>query len=130
MPPGKPETSTRNRFVVLVDAGYLLSQSVQALSSMKSKARKDVTIDDPPDRVSMITSNVAAALGDDVNLLRAYWYDGVFGRMSNEQEALALLPGVQLRQGLVTRSGMQKDIDSKMLVDLMELSTSCSTSHH
>ncbi|MCC2627680.1 MAG: uncharacterized protein K0S14_1330, partial [Thermomicrobiales bacterium] len=85
---------------------------------------------DPPDRVSMITSNVAAALGDDVNLLRAYWYDGVFGRMSNEQEALALLPGVQLRQGLVTRSGMQKDIDSKMLVDLMELSTSCSTSHH
>lgn len=35
-----------NRFVVFVDAGYLLSQSVQALSHSKSKSRKDVTIID------------------------------------------------------------------------------------
>lgn len=35
-----------NRFVVFVDAGYLLSQSVQALSHSQSKSRKDVTIID------------------------------------------------------------------------------------
>lgn len=111
-----------NRFAVLVDAGYLLSQSVQALSEMKSKARKDVEISDPQGLVSMIISNAAAAL-ENQNLLRVYWYDGVFGRMSAEQESLALLPDVQLRQGIVNRSGVQKGIDSKMMADLIELST-------
>lgn len=111
-----------NRFAVLVDAGYLLSQSVQALSDMKSKFRKDVEISDPQGLISMITSNAAAVLGNQ-NLLRVYWYDGVFGRMSAEQEAIALLPDVQLRQGIVNRSGIQKGIDSKMMVDLIELST-------
>lgn len=111
-----------NRFVVLVDAGYLLSQSVQALSDMKSKARKDVAIKDPSGLVSMIVSKAATTLGNQ-DLLRVYWYDGVFGRMSSEQEALALLPDVQLRQGTVNRSGVQKGIDSKIMADLIELST-------
>jgi uncharacterized LabA/DUF88 family protein len=110
-----------NRFIVLVDAGYLLSQSVQALSNMESRARKDVEIHDPAGLISMIVSNAAASLGNQ-DLLRVYWYDGVFGRMSAEQEALALLPDVQLRQGIVNRSGVQKGIDSKMMADLMELS--------
>jgi len=110
-----------DRFAVLVDAGYLLSQSVQILSARESKSRKDVAIRDPQGLVSHIIEHAVKALGNP-NLLRLYWYDGVSSRLSDEQEALSMLPDVQLRAGIISRSGVQKGVDSKIMVDLIELS--------
>lgn len=110
-----------DRFAVLVDAGYLLSQSVQILTGGQSKARKDVAINDPAGLVAMIADHAASTLNNP-NLLRVYWYDGMLGKLSSEQETLSMLPDVQLRPGIVNRSGVQKGVDSKIMADLMELS--------
>ncbi|MCX7178213.1 MAG: NYN domain-containing protein, partial [Proteobacteria bacterium] len=71
-----------NRFAVLVDAGYLLSQSVQILSNQKSKSRKDLAIHDPQGLIAKIIEHSIEALGNR-HLLRVYWYDGVAGRLSS-----------------------------------------------
>lgn len=110
-----------DRFAVLVDAGYLLSQSVQILSNRQSKARKDVAIKDAEGLIKTIIAHAASAL-ENPNLLRVYWYDGVYGKLSSEQETLSMLLDVQLRQGIVNRSGVQKGVDSKIMADLIELS--------
>ncbi len=110
-----------DRFVVLVDAGYLLSQAVQILSNQHSKSRKDIAIHDPQGLITKIIEHSVAVLGNP-NLLRLYWYDGVLGRLSAEHEALALLPDVQFRAGTISKSGLQKGVDSKIMADLIELS--------
>jgi len=111
-----------DRFAVLVDAGYLLSQSVQILSHQQSKSRKDIAISDPQGLVGKIIENSIEALGNR-KLLRVYWYDGVSGRLSAEHEALSLLADVQFRPGTISRSGQQKGVDSKIMADLIELSS-------
>lgn len=111
-----------DRFAVLVDAGYLLSQSVQILSHQQSKSRKDIAISDPQGLIGKIIEHSIEALGNR-KLLRVYWYDGVSGRLSAEHEALSLLADVQFRPGTISRSGQQKGVDSKIMADLIELSS-------
>ena len=110
-----------NRLAILVDAGYLLSQSTQILSNQQSKSRKDLAMLDPQGLISMIIEQSFEALGNR-NLLRLYWYDGVSGRLSADHEALSLLPDVQFRAGTISKSGLQKGVDSKIMADLIELS--------
>lgn len=110
-----------NRLAILVDAGYLLSQSVQILSNQKSKSRKDLVMLDPQGLVSMLIEQSFEILGNQ-NLLRLYWYDGVSGRLSTDHEALSLLQDVQFRAGTISKSGLQKGVDSKIMADLIELS--------
>lgn len=110
-----------DRYAVLIDAGYLLSQGVQILSNRQSKARKTISIRDPAGLVRMIVDKAAIVL-DNTRLLRVYWYDGVSGRPSDDQLALSELADVQLQQGIISRSGVQKGVDSRIMADLMELS--------
>lgn len=109
-----------DRLAVLIDAGYLLSQSVQILSRQQSKSRKDIVISDPQGLIGKIVEHSIDALGNR-KLLRVYWYDGVLGKLSTEQEALSQLADVQFRAGTI-RSGQQKGVDSKIMADLIELS--------
>lgn len=83
--------------------------------------RKEIAIRDPDGLVKMIVKHAATAL-DNSRLLRVYWYDGVSGKLSDEQLALSQLSDVQLRQGIISRSGVQKGVDSKIMADLIELS--------
>jgi len=110
-----------NRLAILVDAGYLLSQCVQILSNQQSKSRKDLAMLDPQGMISMLIEQSFEVLGNR-NLLRLYWYDGVSGRLSADHEALSLLPDVQFRAGTISKSGLQKGVDSKIMADLIELS--------
>ena len=110
-----------NRLAILVDAGYLLSQSVQILSKQQSKSRKDLAMPDPQGLIAMLIEQSFQALGNR-NLLRLYWYDGIAGRLSSEHEALSQLPDVQFRAGTISKSGQQKGVDSKIMADLIELS--------
>lgn len=110
-----------NRLAILVDAGYLLSQSVQILSSQQSKSRKDLAMLDPQGLITMLIEESCEVLGNR-NMLRLYWYDGVSHRLSADHEALAQLPDVQFRAGTISKSGLQKGVDSKIMADLIELS--------
>jgi uncharacterized LabA/DUF88 family protein len=109
------------RFAVLIDAGYLLSQSVQILSKQQSKSRKDLQLTDPQGLITRIVQHAAETLGNP-QLLRVYWYDGVSHKLTAEHEALSLLPDVQFRPGTISKSGQQKGVDSKIMADLIELS--------
>lgn len=111
-----------DRFAVLVDAGYLLVQSVQILSHQQSKSRKDIAISDPAGLIAKIVEHSVEALGNR-KLLRVYWYDGVSGRLSAEHEALSLLADVQFRPGTINRAGQQKGVDPRIMADLIELSS-------
>ena len=68
-----------NRFVVLVDAGYLFSQAISLVSQKQSKSRGDLTFLDPAGLVTHLVDKARLVLNIplDRELLRVYWYDGV-----------------------------------------------------
>ncbi len=57
------------------------------------------------------------------SLLRVYWYDGVKNGLSVDHKALVAVNDVQLRAGTVNGKGQQKGVDSKIVIDLIELAT-------
>lgn len=116
-----------NRFVVMVDAGYLLRQSIEIVSSRASHSRSDLQITDPKGLISLILEKSRATLDlSSKELLRVYWYDGVMANgLSSQQRSLVDVDDVQFRGGTVNGRGQQKGVDSLIVTDLIEL-----TSHH
>lgn len=116
-----------NRFVVMVDAGYLLRQSIEIASNRQSKRRGDLTIVDPAGLISVLVGKAKALLSlNDKELLRVYWYDGVMANgLTQQQRELIEVDDVQFRGGTVNGAGQQKGVDSLIVTDLIEL-----TSHH
>lgn len=111
-----------DRFAVLVDAGYLLSQAVQILSAKASRSRADIQITDPKCLVALLIEKASKELAND-KLLRVYWYDGVGQSLSAEHRAIISIDDVQLRAGTINGKGQQKGVDSKIVTDLIELAT-------
>jgi len=116
-----------NRFVVMVDAGYLLRQSIEILSNRVSKSRSELEIIDPAGLIKALLDKSDATLNlASKELLRVYWYDGVMPNgLTNQQRALVNVDDVQFRAGTVNGRGQQKGVDSLIVTDLIEL-----TSHH
>ena len=114
-----------DRYVIMVDAGYLLRQAVDILSDGAGSDRRDVDISDYPGLVAMLDASCREAFGftnGSRELLRIYWYDGVpHGRPTQQQNELMKLPGVQFRAGTVNFEGRQKGVDSMLVLDLIEL---------
>ena len=114
-----------DRYVIMVDAGYLLRQAVDILSDGVGTDRRDVDISDYPGLVAMLDESCRKAFGfsnGSRELLRIYWYDGVpHGRPTQQQNELMKLPGVQFRAGTVNFEGRQKGVDSMLVLDLIEL---------
>ena len=114
-----------DRYVIMVDAGYLLRQAVDILSDGAASDRRDVEITDYPGLVAMLDASCREAFGftnGSRELLRIYWYDGVpHGRPTQQQNELMKLPGVQFRAGTVNFEGRQKGVDSMLVLDLIEL---------
>lgn len=111
-----------DRLVILVDAGYLLSQAVQVLSAKSSRSRADLRLHDAPGLIQMLVNKASAELGNN-KLLRVYWYDGIKGGLSAEHRAIVDVDDVQMRAGTVNGKGQQKGVDSKIVIDLIELAT-------
>lgn len=111
-----------NRYVVLVDAGYLLRQSIEILSKKISHSRNDLHISDAKGLVNLLIDKAFTSLGNK-NLLRVYWYDGVSGTLTSEQKSIVSIDDVQLRAGTINSKGQQKGVDSKIVIDLIELAT-------
>lgn len=111
-----------DRLVVLVDAGYLLSQAVKVLSNNQSRSRAELQLNNASGLVTMLVEKAKSELQNQ-SLLRVYWYDGVKNGLSVDHKALVAVNDVQLRAGTVNGKGQQKGVDSKIVIDLIELAT-------
>lgn len=115
-----------NRFMVLVDAGYLFHKGVEILSNNATKNRRFLELVDPPGLVRLLIDESKAALEiSEQQLLRVYWYDGVMpGGLTAQQNSILMLPDLTFRAGLVNSIGKQKGVDSSIHHDLLELASS------
>lgn len=114
-----------NRFVVMVDAGYLLRQSIELVSNRTSHKRADLQIINPAGLVAAIVSKAKSLLAlDGKELLRVYWYDGVMANgLTAQQKAIVDVDDVQFRAGTINSAMQQKGVDSLIVTDLIELTT-------
>ncbi|MDA8451995.1 NYN domain-containing protein [Acidovorax sp. NCPPB 3859] len=116
-----------NRFVVMVDAGYLLRQAIEIVSNKASTSRAELDINDPVGLIKALLDKSIATLNlTGKELLRVYWYDGVMPNgFTPQQRSLVNVDDVQFRAGTINGRGQQKGVDSLIVTDLIEL-----TSHH
>lgn len=114
-----------NRFVVMVDAGYLLRQAIEVLSNKQSHARGDLQITDPNGFIDVLVAKARATLDlASKELLRVYWYDGVMANgFTSQQRTLIEVNDVLFRAGTVNGKGQQKGVDSLIVTDLIELTS-------
>jgi NYN domain len=109
-----------SRVAVFIDAGYLFAQGSASLWGAK-QARSIVRLNAPM-AIAELTA-VAEKVAPSCSILRAYWYDGaISGRGPTlEQLELAWMDNVKLRLGFVNSRGEQKEVDSLIVTDLVEL---------
>lgn len=114
-----------DRFVVMVDAGYLLHQSAEIVSERASTKRHHLEVMNPAALINLLLEKTRTALGLTTReLLRVYWYDGVMASgLSPQQRAIAELPDVHFRAGIVNAAGQQRGVDSLIVTDLIELAS-------
>jgi uncharacterized LabA/DUF88 family protein len=75
---------------------------------------------DPPEIIRQLTA-LALANSPGVLLLRIYWYDGAGNRPTTEHLVLANSDNVKLRLGSINSAGEQKEVDSLLVTDLIDL---------
>jgi len=113
-----------DRYAIFVDAGYFFAAGAQAAFGLRTPPinRKQVSVKSSRAMLDALCHK-AAAITDNLPLLRVYWYDAMPGpRMSLDQSDLALLPGVKLRLGALNSAGKQKGVDSLIVTDIIDLS--------
>lgn len=109
-----------DRHAIFLDAGYFFSAGAQAAQGQQIP-RRLIALKAPDKAVEALFA-VASAQSGNMPLLRAYWYDAMPGpRLSLEQSAIAMLPYVKLRLGVLNNVGEQKGVDSLIVTDLIEL---------
>lgn len=106
-----------DRVAVFVDAGYLFAQGTQELLGEKVR-RKDVKLDAAVviDRLREFATGCSK-----LDLLRIYWYDGTATGPTSQHIALAELPDLKFRLGLINAYGEQKGVDSLIVTDMVAL---------
>jgi hypothetical protein len=106
------------RHAIFVDAGYVFAQgSVSLLGNTVPRPQLQL---DPATMVAQLKP-LALAQSPGVQLLRIYWYDGARNGPTVEHLAIANLPDVKLRLGSVNSAGEQKEVDSLLVTDLIDL---------
>lgn len=109
-----------DRYALLVDAGYFFAAGAEACFD-PVPSRREIRLANPAQAIAGLKQR-SAALCDNIQLLRVYWYDAMPGPTpSVEQNELALQNGVKLRLGVLNSYGQQKGVDSLLVTDLIEL---------
>jgi uncharacterized LabA/DUF88 family protein len=109
-----------DRHAIFVDAGYFFAAGAQAAFGTHTP-RKNVALKSPAAMLVDLCGKASAVAGN-LPFLRIYWYDAMPGpRLSLEQSALAMQPGVKLRLGALNRAGEQKGVDSLIVTDIIDL---------
>jgi uncharacterized LabA/DUF88 family protein len=106
------------RHAIFVDAGYVFAQGSLSLSAPKTP-RTQLKLDAIEFIAQLKALAEAKSIG--VSLLRIYWYDGARNGPTIEQLALADTENVKLRLGSINSAGDQKEVDSLLVTDLIDL---------
>ena len=106
------------RHAVFVDAGYVFAQGSVSLSGSKTP-RTQLKLDATEIVAQLMALALAKSTG--VPLLRIYWYDGAGNRPTTEHLILANMDNVKLRLGSINSAGEQKEVDSLLVTDLIDL---------
>jgi len=106
------------RHAIFVDAGYVFAQGSVSLSGSKTP-RTQLKLDATEIIAQLTTLALAQSTG--VPLLRIYWYDGAGSRPTTEQLVLGNTDNVKLRLGTINSAGEQKEVDSLLITDLIDL---------
>jgi hypothetical protein len=106
------------RHAIFVDAGYVFAQGSVSLSGSKTP-RSQLKLD-ANEIIAQLTT-LALAKSPGVPLLRIYWYDGAGNRPTTEHLLLANSDNVKLRLGSINSAGEQKEVDSLLVTDLIDL---------
>jgi len=106
------------RHAIFVDAGYVFAQGSVSLSGSKTP-RTQLKLD-AIEIIAQLTG-LALAMSPSVPLLRIYWYDGAWNGPTIEHLAIANTENVKLRLGTINSAGEQKEVDSLLVIDLIDL---------
>jgi uncharacterized LabA/DUF88 family protein len=106
------------RHAIFVDAGYVFAQGSVSLSGSKTP-RTQLKLD-ATELIAQLTA-LALAKSIGVSLLRIYWYDGAWNGPTVEHLALANTENIKLRLGSINSAGEQKEVDSLLVTDLIDL---------
>ena len=106
------------RHAIFVDAGYVFAQGSVSLSGSKIP-RTQLKLDAAEIIAQLTTLALAKSAG--VPLLRTYWYDGAWNGPTIEHLSLANTENVKLRLGTINSAGEQKEVDSLLVTDLIDL---------
>lgn len=109
-----------DRVALFVDAGYLFAGGSKRITGHADPVpRKRIKLDNAA--VCDFLREIARETN--LDLLRIYWYDGVYaGEPNPQQNALSYSPCVKVRLGVITGSGKQKGVDSLIVTDMINLS--------
>jgi uncharacterized LabA/DUF88 family protein len=106
------------RHAIFVDAGYVFAQGSVSLCGSKTP-RTQLKLDAAEIIVQLTTLALAKSAG--VPLLRIYWYDGAAGGPTVDHLAIARMDNVKLRLGSINSAGEQKEVDSLLVTDLIDV---------
>jgi uncharacterized LabA/DUF88 family protein len=106
-----------DRVAVFVDAGYLFAQGSTLLAGRKLP-RGEIALNYA--KVAEVLRQFAERISN-LPILRVYWYDGTSSGPTAQHIALAYLPGVKVKLGLVNSVGEQKGVDSLIVTDMIAL---------
>lgn len=101
---------------ILIDAGYVWKQIAKAVDRQH---RTEIAL--VGYGVPLVEALVEEATGDDMRVLRSYWYDGAPDRVPNiQQRSVGRAARVKLRVGTMS-GGRQKGVDRLMQRDILAL---------
>ena len=106
------------RHAIFVDAGYVFAQGSVSLLG-KNSNRTQLKLDEA-EFVRQLKF-LALNQSEGVQLLRVYWYDGARNGPTLDHLALANMQDVKLRLGSINSVGEQKEVDSLLVTDLIDL---------
>ncbi|MGH9615428.1 MAG: NYN domain-containing protein [Acidobacteriaceae bacterium] len=106
------------RHAIFVDAGYVFAQGSVSISGSNSQ-RTQLKLDEA--EIVRQLKFLALRQSPGVPLLRVYWYDGARNGPTLDHLALANMQDVKLRLGSINSVGEQKEVDSLLVTDLIDL---------
>ncbi|MGD0479801.1 MAG: NYN domain-containing protein [Terracidiphilus sp.] len=106
------------RHAIFVDAGYVFAQGSVSLLGKNSR-RTELKLDEA--EIIQQLKALAMSRSAGVGILRVYWYDGARNGPTLDHLTLANMQDVKLRLGSINSGGEQKEVDSLLITDLIDL---------
>lgn len=114
---------SHGRVAVFVDAGYLYAQGSYLLTGAPCP-RRQLSITDCTALFGSL-AQFAESVSQGRQLLRVYWFDGLLsGRRTADQLRIEECANVKVRYGLVNSQKQQKEVDTMIVTDLVDLARS------